>query len=352
MTQLSLPDTMALFPWGERRVNPLRHDVVPESGTWIASFESFETDTKRKVVEEDFARLRVSCDLNNFFFLYDDLTDGKSSKEIMKLNSIVMDALRNPTKTRSDGEWPGGELARQFWERTIKVATQSAQRQFLRTFEEWLQSVVDQAVDRETEHKRDILSYMKLRRITVGLLPSLAVVGLEVDFPDEVLYHPTIQKMSEYCADLIAIDNDIISYPKEKAAGDDQHNLVSLAREKFSLDDQGAINWAAGFHNSIVRELTHLLANVPRFSQPIDQLVDDYVDGMGNWVFSNYIWSFESRRYFGNRGLEVLKTKTIPSSLFFSPHTVLATRRGSNQTLRDRILCYYSVMIAKHFSSQ
>lgn len=94
-----------------------------------------------------------------------------------------------------------------FWERTIKVATQSAQRQFLRTFEEWLQSVVDQAVDRETEHKRDILSYMKLRRITVGLLPSLAVVGLEVDFPDEVLYHPTIQKMSEYCADLIAIDN-------------------------------------------------------------------------------------------------------------------------------------------------
>lgn len=54
MTQLSLPDTMALFPWGERRVNPLRHDVVPESGTWIASFESFETDTKRKVVEEDF----------------------------------------------------------------------------------------------------------------------------------------------------------------------------------------------------------------------------------------------------------------------------------------------------------
>ncbi|KAJ3499352.1 hypothetical protein NLG97_g390 [Lecanicillium saksenae] len=348
MAYLKIPDTMALFPWNEKRVNPLRHEVVAESSAWIARFDSFESDTKRKLVEEDFGLLASLVSFNAS-------KDDKTSYEITQLNAVILDALHNPAKTRPSGEWPGGELARQFWERTIKVASQSAQRQFLRTFEEWLESVVEQARDRETDNKRDILSYMKLRRITVGLLPSLSVVGLEMELPDEALYHSTIQKMSEYCADLIAIDNDIVSYPKEKAAGDDQHNLVSLARDKFSLDDQSAINWTAGFHNSIVRELAHLLENRPRFEPSIDRLLNEYIDGMGNWVFSNYIWSFESRRYFGTRGMEVYRTKVIPMTLFHAEQSLsqeaVFSHRSSNHMLRTWVYYYYCILIAKYYGS-
>lgn len=36
-----------------------------------------------------------------------------------------------------------------------------------------------------------------------------------------------------------------------------------------------------------------------------------YVDGLGQWVRGNDDWTFESHRYFGDKGLEIQKTRLM-----------------------------------------
>ena len=58
-------------------------------------------------------RLRTGCDLMNLFFVIDEYSDVGDVETVREQKDIVMDALRNPHKPRTKGEWIGGEIARQ-----------------------------------------------------------------------------------------------------------------------------------------------------------------------------------------------------------------------------------------------
>lgn len=58
-------------------------------------------------------RCRTGCDLMNLFFVIDEYSDISTPEEVRKQKNIVMDALRNPHTPRPEGEWIGGEVARQ-----------------------------------------------------------------------------------------------------------------------------------------------------------------------------------------------------------------------------------------------
>ena len=49
----------------------------------------------------------------NLFFVFDEKSDLVDAEEARKQADIIMDALRNPTHARPDGEWVGGEVAKQ-----------------------------------------------------------------------------------------------------------------------------------------------------------------------------------------------------------------------------------------------
>jgi hypothetical protein len=74
--------------------------------------------------------------------------------------------------------------------------------------------VVEEAGDRATSI-RSIEQYFDLRRKTVGARPSFAMMEYDVDFPDGVLDHPSIEKLTLCAVDLIWIDNDLYSYNVE-----------------------------------------------------------------------------------------------------------------------------------------
>lgn len=50
----------------------------------------------------------------NLFFVIDEYSDIAPVEEVRQQKDIVMDALRNPHKPRPEGEWVGGEVARQY----------------------------------------------------------------------------------------------------------------------------------------------------------------------------------------------------------------------------------------------
>ena len=53
------------------------------------------------------------------------------------------------------------------------------------------------------------------------------------------------------------------------------------------------------------RKFIRLLDEVPSFGREVDTAVSEYIFHMGCWVQANVCWSFESGRFFGNKGLDV-----------------------------------------------
>ncbi|KAG6884553.1 hypothetical protein C0992_006099 [Termitomyces sp. T32_za158] len=57
--------------------------------------------------------LRVGCDLMNWFFLYDEHSDLMAPHEAQQLAALVLDAMRNPDRTRPAQECVVVEALRQ-----------------------------------------------------------------------------------------------------------------------------------------------------------------------------------------------------------------------------------------------
>ena len=58
-------------------------------------------------------QLRIACDLMNYFFLIDEITDAGDDATVRMNTDNMMDAFRNPDKARPVGEPILGEVARQ-----------------------------------------------------------------------------------------------------------------------------------------------------------------------------------------------------------------------------------------------
>ncbi|KAA1470674.1 terpenoid synthase [Dentipellis sp. KUC8613] len=321
--KLQIPDTLANWKW-PRHLNPHYLEVKRESAAWAAGFRAFNSKAQLAFDRCDFnllaalaypladrARLRSGCDLMNLFFVIDEYSDVADVSEVKGQVKIILDALRNPYKPRPNDEWVGGEIARQFWELAIKTASAQAQKRFVQTFEEYLQSVILQASDRERSHIRNIDSYLKVRRDTIGAKPSYALLEFDMNLPDEVISHPILQELTYLSIDMLCLGNDIVSYNLEQARGDDAHNIVTIVMHQFKTDAAGAMKWVAEYHASLERKFNDAYLKVPKWGGPLDLQVARYVDGLGNWVRANDQWSFESERYFGNQGLRIMKTRTV-----------------------------------------
>lgn len=94
-----------------------------------------------------------------------------------------------------------------FWSRAIKHSTHQAQKHFITNATEFLKAIIIQATDRESEVARNVDDFMVLRRASVGAGNLFFGYEMTLNLPDEVYFHPIIDKLHEYCADMIAIDN-------------------------------------------------------------------------------------------------------------------------------------------------
>ena len=94
-----------------------------------------------------------------------------------------------------------------FWQRAIKSATSTSQRHMIESFTAYLESVVQQAYDRDTNVFLTVDSYFEKRRENVGVRSSYVPLELNLSLPDHVFYHPTIQELSYLIADLVILDN-------------------------------------------------------------------------------------------------------------------------------------------------
>lgn len=74
------------------------------------------------------------------------------------------------------------------------------------------------------------------------------------------------------------------------------------------LDLGGAVQWIANRIAEIVSRFRQLSSTLPISTE---KKIQEYVDGLAGCVRSNEVWSFESGRYFGSKGLEIRKSKRL-----------------------------------------
>ncbi|OCB85493.1 terpenoid synthase [Sanghuangporus baumii] len=319
-----LPDTMADWNW-PRTINPYYEEVQKESNTWFLSFKAFSTKSQYAFDKCNFAllaalvypnaskeHLRTGCDLMSFLFAIDEYTDMEPEHVVRELTNIVIDATRNPQKPRPTGEVALGEVARQFWALATKAASPSSQRHMLEALIPYLNSLVEQARGRVTGPYPSISVYLGSRRLNVGTQPSFVPLGLGMDMIDEVFYHPVMVELTGYITDLVILDNDLVSYNKEQAIGDDHDNILTVVMNEYNVDVQGAIQWAVSYHSEVKMKFLDGLDRVPSWDPDMDRQVRQYLHGLANWARGNHCWSFEGGRYFGDKGLGYQKSRVIP----------------------------------------
>ncbi|KAH9036446.1 terpenoid synthase [Lactarius pseudohatsudake] len=323
LPQFYLPDLVAQWPW-PRILNQHYEEAKPESDEWLRGFAALDVKSQRSFDRCNLALLsslgypslgkdclRVACDLMVLFFIYDEYTDKLDGDGARDCADIVMRALRNPHKERPQGESKLGEITRQFWLRAIKVANESAQRRFLKSFAAFLYAVIDEASDRNAGRIRSITDYLELRRLTAGAFASLFPLELGLDIPDEVMTHPAMESLLGLVADSIVLTNDLYSYNIEQAAGHDGHNILTVVMNEKGVDLDGALDWLAEYNGAVLSKFQAQYRMLPSWGPDMDPIVTAYVERLCYWIRGHDCWSFESERYFGTKGPEIQKHRVV-----------------------------------------
>ncbi|KAI0056034.1 terpenoid synthase [Artomyces pyxidatus] len=322
--QFRLPDTLAGWPW-PRAINPYHDEVKAECEKWVHSFNAL--GPKSQVAFDqcnicllgslsnphlDRESLRTACEVLILSFLFDEFTDRVNSDQAREYGDIVMDALRNPHKPRPKGECILGEIFRQFWERGIRTMSTIVQERFIKEFKDFTDSVVIEGIDRETSRIRTIEEYLKLRRFTVGIWPNFVALQFGMKgLPDEVVLHPTVVKLSVLLNDAVLLDNDLLSYNREQAAGEGFHNIITVVMAELKVDLDGALAWLEKRRAQIAADVIAGWDTLPEWDEDVREDARTYLQGMAGWVRSSYTWQFESERYFGKHGREIQEHRMV-----------------------------------------
>lgn len=87
--------------------------------------------------------------------------------------------------------------------------------------------------------------------------------------------------------------------------------MVTVVMHERDIDVQGAMDYIGGLHDRLVKSFLLAKDRLPTWGEPIDSQVARYVHGLGNWVRANDQWSFESQRYFGIKGLDIMNHRRV-----------------------------------------
>ncbi|KAF9002134.1 isoprenoid synthase domain-containing protein [Cyathus striatus] len=319
----NLPDLFANWPW-QRTANPHYDEVKKETRAWIESFKIFGEKELAAFDKYDFKFARVTCDYMHVLLVYDEFTDTLGRDEAEKVASAVIDSMKNPYVERPKGDIIG-EIVQQFWKRALKETNPDAPcvKHFIAGFDEFTKAVALEAEDRETLKIRTVSDYMVLRKGTFGAKAFLALLEFDLDLTDEVLEHPLVADLADIAAQLLGITNDIHSYAREQARGLDGHNVITVIMLEHSIDLQAALNWIGEYAEELVARFLSNIKHLPSWGAAMDRDLKIYIDRLGCGVRGQDSWSYETKRYYGEKGEEVRRTQIM---------TLQAPEKGFNLT--------------------
>ncbi|KAJ5183629.1 terpene cyclase [Penicillium capsulatum] len=329
LISVQLPDFFVLFLAETPPVNPHYAEVKQESE--IRIFKQCPMDERAQRIlsktnmsyfmsiiapDADADRLRVMCDWGNWAFPYDDLFDTGEFKENPHRGRMMVEGVLHEMDKGIKGHpdfiyHPLVKFHNTIWERIVKNAPEGVQRRYAMKMADYVHAALIQVEVRFFGNTPTLEEVLAMRRNSSGLFPIFPMYeyahGLHL--PDYVFECPSVQKMELIAADLVVLQNDMISYCKEEREGVN-HNLVAVCRNS-GMSAQAAFDYLGDLLQVRYRSWYLALADLPSWGNEIDAHVQNYLRGIANTVRANLNWSFSSTRYFGGAARQVRKTRRI-----------------------------------------
>lgn len=123
---------------------------------------------------------------------------------------------------------------------------------------------------------------------------------------------------------------------KEILHDDADYNAVTVVMTNNKTDLPGAIQWISDRHDDVVDNFMRVRDDVlnkkngfPSYGEDLDRQIALYVDGLGlffilprnsrpdyvftsgQWIRGHDEWNFGSGRYFGDKGLDIQKSRLV-----------------------------------------
>lgn len=99
------------------------------------------------------------------------------------------------------------DLSSRFWELATQSTTPTAQKHFVSAFSDYVDGCVQEAADRRNGVVRSLDNFLELRLLTAGPFACWPMIELDMDIPDEVFDHPTLQSLRMWAAEMIVYCN-------------------------------------------------------------------------------------------------------------------------------------------------
>ena len=87
--------------------------------------------------------------------------------------------------------------------------------------------------------------------------------------------------------------------------------MIVVVQHQEKLELQEALDYVGDLCLGCSERFEMLRASLPSWGPEIDAQVKEYVDGLGDWMIGNLIWSFETERYFGTAGAQVRRDLSV-----------------------------------------
>ncbi|MFL6078170.1 MAG: terpene synthase family protein [Mycobacteriales bacterium] len=230
------------------------------------------------------------------FLLDDELDEGRLDLDgLAALGAGLLGILTARYRPRP-GDDPYLVSLSHLWGRIAAARPPAWRRRFTRHVAEYVDACRREAVLRAAGTRLDLPAYVELRRAAGFARPSTDLIELaaRIDVPDRAHAAPPLRALVDAAADLVLWANDVVSFDRERAAGEVNNLVLILDGDLAGLERMLSLRlW--GFlrlEESISPLWTEL--GLTRAERTACQR---YVIGLRHWVRGNLDWCGETTRY-------------------------------------------------------
>ncbi|KAJ5648450.1 terpene synthase metal binding domain protein [Penicillium lividum] len=327
IVQVTLPDLFVGFLARKPVLHQDYEDTRVASESWLSVLCDFPPSLRKTVHKIDITyycaillphvdadRFRTVCDWMNWVFPFDDALDNGPLKEKPKDVRELVNCLIGILDTNTTHEHQDKLLLafESIWLRVFQDSSSGVQRRFASSMRDYCEAIYQQVVLQKGGRQKElgVQSTLQMRRQSIGTMPLFALIEYAhaLRIPDDVFDCKSIKEIQRVGTDLVFLQNDLISYRKEKALGE-SHNIISIyQQEGYTI--QEAFNEVERSLSKCYRDWYLALAQLPSWGEEIDSQVQLYIEGVQNAALANIHWSFRVDRYWGNNQ-DVRKTRII-----------------------------------------
>ncbi|KAK1481746.1 hypothetical protein CCUS01_15955 [Colletotrichum cuscutae] len=263
------------------------------------------------------------------FFVIDEFTDNVDDTEegeaqVRRQSAAMVRAFRHPEEVGrgrdGDGDdeaWVGVRMAADIAMRYRGGAvggTLDSWNFFVDSFADYLDGVGDEVALRRTGPGGEAgghscvpsrEGYVAVRRRTIGVLPGMALLLIDRAIRPGFLRIPAVDSLLGLCVDVIINQNDIYSFDKEQAKGEDGHNGVRVLMEEDRIGAQEAMTKLGEETSDLVKEFLGACEGLPVLEDEVDDVnLGILRDGCVSWILGMEVWSTLVTKRYGMQRLD------------------------------------------------